>query len=222
MLGRGFLGEDDVSHHASIRRAVAALVSAFGVIVAALVMSPQAAAKWAAAEPCVSPSGLTLKQQYGYSVAVVSSSCTEIPVGQRWAVSIPWIVASSYEQKPSGFATDYATPLDDIRGKLKSIEYTVDAGSAHQANRSFPGDNKIWTGQLPSAPGQQAINTVSLGSLDPLPVGTHTAEVSWNFAGPHCDGFSADQGTSCLPAGETLVKRVSFTVVDPHASGGQT
>jgi hypothetical protein len=133
-------------------------------------------------------------------------------------VSIPWIVASKYEQKPSGFATDFATPLDDYRGKLQNVEYTVDAGSAYQANRSFPGDNKLWTGQLPSAPGQQAVNTVGLGSLDPLPVGTHTAEVTWKLSAPHCDGFSADQATSCLPAGETLVKRVTFTVVDPHAN----
>ena len=210
-----------MSLHVDNRNTLAALICAVGLTAGALVMSPQAGAKWAAAEPCVSPNGLTLKQQYGYSVAVVASNCTEIPVGQRWAVSIPWIVASSFEQKPSGFATDYAKPLDDIRGKLKSIEYTVDAGSAYQANRSFPGDNKLWTGYLPSAPGQQAINTVSVGSLDPLPIGTHTAEVSWKLAAPHCDGFSADQGTSCLPQGETVVKRITFTVIDPYAQGDQ-
>lgn len=210
-----------MSLRANNRSALAALVCAVGLAAAALVASPQAGAKWAAAEPCEAPNGLTLKQQYGYSVAVVTSNCTEIPVGERWAVSIPWIMASSFEQKPSGFATDYATPVDDIRGKLKGIEYTVDAGSAYQANRSFPGENKLWTGYLPSAPGQQAINTVTVGSLDPLPLGTHTAEVSWNLAAPHCDGFSADQGTSCLPQGETVVKRVTFTVVDPHSQTDQ-
>lgn len=207
-----------MSFHAGNRTLAAALVSATALTVAALVMSPQAAAKWAPAEPCVSSNGLTLKQQYGYSVAVITSDCTQIPVGQKWAVSVPWIVASSLEQKPSGFATDFATSLDDFRGKLQSIEYTVDAGSAYQANRSFPGDNKLWTGQLPSAPGQQAVNTVGLGSLDPLPIGTHTVQVTWNLTGPHCDGFVADQGTSCLPQGQTLVKRVTFTVVDPHSN----
>jgi len=157
-------------------RLLAALISAV-LITAAAVMSPQAAAKWAPAEPCASSNGLSLKQQYGYSVAVVTSNCTEIPVGERWAVSVPWILASMYEQKPAGFVTDHATPLDDFRGKLKAIEYTVDAGTAYQTNRSFPGDNKLWTGQLPSAPGQQAINTVGLGSLDPLPLGTHVEAV---------------------------------------------
>lgn len=197
------------------------LVATVGLSIAILAVSPSAAAKWAPAEPCVSPSGLTLKQQYGYSVAVVTPTCTEVPVGEKWAVSIPWIVASSYEQKPSGFTTDYSTPADDFRAKLKSIEYTVDGGSGQEANRSFPGDNKIWSGQLPSAPGQQAFNTVGLGSIDPLPVGTHTVAVSWSLSGPHCDGFSADQGTSCLPQGETMVKRITFTVVDPHADSGQ-
>ena len=204
------------------RAVLAALVSTVGLSAAALAMSPPAAAKWAAAEPCVSPDGLTLTQRYGYSASVVSSDCTQIPVGDNWAVSIPWIVASSFEQRPSGFTTDHATPLDDFRKKLQSIEYTVDAGTAQQANRSFPGDNKIWTGQLPSAPHQQAINTVGLGSIDPLPLGTHTVEVSWKLSGPHCDGFTADQGTSCLPQGETVVKRITFTVVDPHAGAGQS
>jgi hypothetical protein len=218
----GVLGEDELSLRAGNHAVLPALISAVGLSVAALAASPPAAAKWPAAEPCVSPSGLTLQQEYGYSAVVVSSDCTQIPVGQKWAASIPWIVASRFEQKPSGFTTDYATPVDDFRGKLESIEYTVDAGTAQQANRSFPGDNKIWTGQLPSAPGQQAINTVGLGSIDPLPLGAHTVDVSWKLTAPHCDGFSADQGTSCLPQGETLVKRITFTVVDPHASNGQT
>jgi hypothetical protein len=215
----GVLGEDDVSHRSGNRRVMSALLSAVILLSAGLILSPTADAKWAAAEPCVS-NGLTLKQQYGYSVAVVTSDCTQIPAGERWAASVPWIMASRFEQKPSGFATGYATPVDDFRGKLHSIEYVVDAGSAYQTNRGFPADNKIWTGQLPSAPGLQAINTVGLGSIDPLPVGTHTVDVSWNLSAPHCDGFSADQGTSCLPQGETLVKRITFKVVAPNQQNG--
>jgi hypothetical protein len=63
---------------------------------------------------------------------------------------------SRFEQKPSGFATDYATPVDDFRGKLKSIAYVVDPGTAYQSNRSFPGDNKIWEREMPTAPGLPA------------------------------------------------------------------
>jgi hypothetical protein len=209
-----------MSHRAKVRLLWAALLSAVVLSSTAVILSPSAAAKWAGDEPCVSSSGMTLKQQYGYSVAVVTSDCTEVPAGQRWAASVPWIMDSRFEQQPSGFSTDRSTPLDDFRGKLKSVEYVVDAGSAYQSNRSFPGDNKIWTGQLPSAPGVPAINTVGLGSLDPLPVGTHTVDVSWNLSAPHCDGFTADQGTSCLPQGKTLVKRITFKVVDPYLDKG--
>jgi hypothetical protein len=163
---------------------------------------------------------MTLKQQYGYSVAVITSNCTEVPAGQRWAASVPWVMDSRFEQKPSGFATDFGTPLDDFRAKLASIEYLVDAGSAYQSNRSFPGDNNLWVGQLPTAPGLPAVNTVTLGALDPLPVGTHTVDVSWKLSAPHCDGFTSDQGSSCLPQGDTLVKRITFKVVDPQAVKG--
>jgi hypothetical protein len=209
-----------MSDRASIRWLWPALLSAVVLSSTAVILSPSAAAKWPGAEPCVSASGAPLKQQYGYSAAVITSNCTEVPAGEKWAASVPWVMDSRFEQKPSGFTTDYSTPIDDFRGKLRSIEYVVDAGSAYQTNRSFPGDNKIWTGQLPTAPGLPAINTVGLGSLDPLPVGTHTVDVSWNLSAPHCDGFTADQGSSCLPQGETLVKRITFKVVDPHANNG--
>ncbi|OBB05121.1 hypothetical protein A5662_10885 [Mycobacteriaceae bacterium 1482268.1] len=210
-----------MSHRAISRTLWSALPAIAALVSTALVVSPPAAAKWPAAEPCVS-NGRTLKQQYGYSVAVLTSACTQVPADEKWAVSIPWTMANSYEHKPPGFVTDFATPLDDFRGALQSIEYVVDAGTAYQSNRSFPGDNKIWTGQLPSAPGIQAVNTVGLGSLDPLPIGSHTVDVSWKLWTPHCDGFSADQGTSCLPKGETVVKHIAFTVVDPHSPGAQS
>ncbi len=199
-----------------------ALIAASGLSVAALGVSPAASARWGGAEPCVLSNGKTLKQEYGYSVAVVTSSCAEVRAGERWAVSVPWVMDRFFEQKPSGFATDYATPVDDFRGKLKSIAYVVDPGTAYQSNRSFPGDNKIWEHEMPTARGLPAVDTVSLGSLDPLPIGTHTVEVSWKFSAPVCDGFSADQGTSCLPQGDILVKRITFRVVDPYTNGPQS
>jgi hypothetical protein len=211
-----------MSHRALVRWLCPALLSAVMLSSTAVILSPSASAKWSGAEPCVSASGVPLKQQYGYSAAVITSNCTEVPAGEKWAASVPWVMDSRFEQKPSGFTTDYSTPVDDFRGKLRSVEYVVDAGSAYQTNRSFPGDNKIWTGQLPSAPGMQAINTVGLGSLDSLPVGAHTVDVLWTLSAPHCDGFTADQGTSCLPQGRTLVKRITFRVVDPHAGGTQS
>ncbi|RDH75203.1 hypothetical protein DVS77_27905 [Mycolicibacterium moriokaense] len=209
------MGEDDVSDRAVNRGLFRSLIVAAGLS-SALILSPPAAAKWPAAEPCVSSDGLTLRQQYGYSAAVITSDCTQVQAGERWAVSVPWIMDSRFEQKPPGFVTDYASPLDDFRGRLQSIDVVVDAGSAYQSNRSYPGDNKIWVGELPTAPGLPAVDSVGLGSLDPLPVGRHAVEVYWNLRAPVCDGFTADQATSCLPAGKTLVKRIGFTVVAPH------
>src|SRR3954447_24804095 len=166
------MGRTTMSFGAKIRWWGPALLSAVLFSATAVMLSPTASAKWSGTEPCVSAGGMTLKQQYGYSAAVITSNCTEAPAGQRGEAPGPPITDSRFEQKPSGFTTDFGTPLDDFRGKLASIEYVVDAGSAYQSNRSFPGDNSLWVGQLPTAPGLPAVNTVSLGSLDPLPVGT--------------------------------------------------
>src|SRR5690349_2271855 len=193
-----------------------ALLLPLAAVTAALSLCPTAAAKWGSSEPCVEPNGMTLKQQYGYSVAIVTPACTQIPAGQRWAPSVPWDMDTRFEQMPAGFQTDYATPVDDLRGKLQSIDVVVDPGSAYQTNRSYPADNKIWAGELPDAPGLPAVDTVDLEAMDPLPIGQHSVAVYWNFAAQHCDGFTASQSTSCLPAGKTLVKQISFSVVDPH------
>jgi hypothetical protein len=203
-----------MSKHASIRLR-AAMVSAVGLSLAALVVSPSAAAKWGSSEPCVEPNGMTLKQQYGYSVAIVTPACTQVNVGERWAPSAPWVMDARFEQMPSGFTTDFATPVDDLRGKLKSIDVVVDPGTGYQTNRSYPADNKIWAGSLPDAAGLPAVDSSNLGALDPLPLGQHSVAVYWNLTGQHCDGFPQ---SNCLPAGRTLVKQISFTVVDPHAA----
>src|SRR3954465_6506411 len=76
--GRGFLGEDDVSHHRAYNRILwPALSATIAVFAAALAFSPAAAAKWAGAEPCMSPNGLTLEQRYSYSFAIVTPECNE-------------------------------------------------------------------------------------------------------------------------------------------------
>ena len=107
--------------------------------------------------------------------------------------------------------------MDDLRGKLKSIDVVVDAGSAYQSNRSYPGDNKIWAGEHQDGPGLPAFNSSTLGSLDPLPLGQHTVAVYWNFSAPHCDGFTTSQGDELPARWQDMVKQLSFKVVDPYA-----
>jgi hypothetical protein len=209
-----------MSQQASMRSLWSAPLLAAALAVAAVILSPTADAKWGGSEPCVEPNGMTLKQEYGYSVAIITPSCTQLRVGERWAPSVPWVMDSRFEQMPSGFQTDYGTPVDDLRGKFKSIDVVVDPGSPYQSDHSYPADNKIWEGELPDAPGLPAVDSADLGSLDPLPVGQHSVAVYWSFSAPHCDGFTASQGTSCLPAGKTLVKQISFNVV-PAAQPNQ-
>jgi hypothetical protein len=205
-----------MSDRATIQRLCVALLCGVGLPVAALLCSPSAHAKWGSDQPCVGPTGLTLEQQYGYSIAVVTPKCNQIQAGKRWGASATWIVDTRFEKMPQGFTTDYGTPLDDLRSKMTTIEYVVDGGSPYGYNKAFSNDAKLWVGELPDAPGLPAINTVSLGPLDPLPVGPHSIAVYWTFDKQHCDGFTASQGASCLPAGRTLVKQINFTVVDPY------
>src|SRR6185436_6527586 len=111
-----------MSQQASMRSLWSAPLLAAALAVAAVILSPTADAKWGSSEPCVEPNGMTLKQQYGYSVAIVTPACTQIPAGQRWAPSVPWDMDTRFEQMPAGFHTDYGTPIDDLRGKLQSID----------------------------------------------------------------------------------------------------
>ena len=163
----------------------------------------------------VASNGSTLNQLYGYSVSIITPDCNRVGAAERWSPSVPWIMNARFEQIPQGFVTDWATPLDDFRGKLKRIQYVVDPGSPYQSNHGLSNDAKLWVGVLPDAAGLPAVNTATLGALDALPVGQHVVDVYWDFAAPHCDGFSTDQATSCLPQGETLVRRISFEVVAP-------
>lgn len=203
-------------HRANTRRLWPTLFTTVVLFSAALIVSPSAGAKFGGNEPCVASNGLTLNQIYGYSVAVISPGCNEVAAAKRWTPSVPWIMNTSFEQMPSGFATDLATPVDDLRNKLRSVELVVDPGSPYQSNRSFPSDAKLWVGQLPEAAGFPAVNSANLGALDPLPVGRHAVAVYWNFKAPHCDGFTTSQATSCLPEGKTLVRQISFEVVAPQ------
>ncbi|MGH3675512.1 MAG: hypothetical protein ACRDU5_07190 [Mycobacterium sp.] len=198
------------------RRLWFALLSAAVLSATALVLSPSAAAKFGGNEPCVASNGMTLDQVYRPQVSIISPDCNQLTAGKRWSPSVPWIMNKSFEQVPSGFATDWATPLDDFRGKLKKVEYVIDPGSPYKSNHSFPND-VLWVGQVPEAVGFPAVNTVSShGALAPLPPGPHVVDVYWDLAAPHCDGFTTDQAASCLPAGETLVRQMTFDVVAPE------
>jgi hypothetical protein len=138
-----------MSLRATTHRLWTALLFTVVLTSAALVLSPSAVARWGGEEPCVSSNGLTLKQQYGYSVAIVTRDRPQIRAAERWAPSAPWIMNTRFEQMPSGFVTDFSTPLDDIRGKLQTVEYVVDAGSPYQFNNRSPATTRSgWVSSL--------------------------------------------------------------------------
>jgi hypothetical protein len=195
---------------AGIRRLGAAMFSVIAVFSAALIFSPSAMARFGSNEPCTASDGQSLQLVYRIPETVVTPACTQVRAGQRWAPSVPWIVNNSFASVPSGFTSNWATPIEDFRGKLQSVEYFIDGAK----NLSFPSSNRLWVYELPEAPGLPAANTVSLGPLDPLPVGQHSVDVYWTLSAQHCDGFSASSG-SCLPAGKQLVRSISFQVVKP-------
>jgi hypothetical protein len=122
-----------------------------------------------------------------------------------------------FETVPPGFSTDSATPLDDLRSKLRSVTYRVDPDfEALAYERSFPVGNRLWTGHLPEAPGQPAgllaVNTLNVALLDPLSAGRHDVEIYWNLVAPFCDGLADYEAANCLPAGQTLIRRMRFYV----------
>jgi hypothetical protein len=183
----------------------------------ALVLSPAATSMVGDTEPCIASNGQNLNSAYGISSPIVSPDCNHIRAGRRWSPSAPLVMNTSFDTVPAGFSTDSARPLDDLRSKLMSVTYRVDPDVEPLAyERSYPVGNRLWTGQLPEAPGQRAglpaANTLNVAMLDPLPAGRHYVEVYWNLSAPFCDGLAANETANCLPAGETLVRRMHFYV----------
>lgn len=192
-----------------------ALVSAVVLFSVVLICSPSAVAKFDGYEPCVASNGLTLKLLYRVPASIITPVCNQVRSGERWSPSVPWIMNTSFDRVPQGFATNWGTPLDDFRGKLKAVQYVVDPGSSRSFNLLFPTDG-LWVGELSEAAGLPAVNSVGIGLLNPLPIGQHAVDVYWDFDAQHCDGFATNPAASCLPAGETLVRHVTFNVVAPQ------
>ena len=200
-------------YRADTHRLGGALLCSIVLFAAALVLSPSAAARFGSNEPCTTSDGQPLRLVYRIPETIVTPACNQVRVKERWAPSVPWIMNTSFAAVPSGFASVWATPVEDFRGKLKAVEYVIDPGSSYAKNLSFPANNRLWVYELPDAPGLPAANSVSLGALDALTPGQHSVAIYWTLDAQHCDGFAANASANCLPAGKTLVRQISFQVV---------
>lgn len=162
---------------------------------------------------CISPSGDDLNAFYGVSEQIVAPFCTQVGSGERWTVTVRWFMNETFEVVPEGFAPAGATPLEDFIAKFSAVRYVVDPGTKHEKTYVFANDGNLWTGVLGGSP---LVNTITLGSLDPLPVGTHVVETHWVFSTMHCDGLGEViapylEGGNCL-LGEDTVSRLEFEV----------
>jgi hypothetical protein len=163
---------------------------------------------------CILPSGVDLNEFYGVSAQIVNIICGgEAGAGEQWTVSIPWLMNDTFKHVPKGFVPAGDTPLEDLLAKFVGVTYVVDPGTAQEQTHAFPNDGGLWTGILEGLP---AVNTITLGTLAPLAVGAHVVEAYWVFSALHCDGLAAVLDENCLPAGETLFRRIVVQVTPGH------
>jgi hypothetical protein len=155
----------------------------------------------AAENHCIAPTGADLNIRYGISTQIVTPFCTQVDSGETWTTpgGAPWFVNTSFATVPEGFVAVGATPLEDFLAKLTGANVVVDAGTSEEKTYLFPKSDKLWMGNLGGFP---AVQTVTLTTLKPLSVGTHTVQLYWVFSALHCDGFGNLVQDNCLGPGE--------------------
>jgi hypothetical protein len=163
---------------------------------------------------CISPTGVDLNERYALSIQIVAPFCPEIGSGQQWTTVALWVMGTSFETVPEGFVAAGATPLEDFLARFVGATFVVDPGTAQERAYPFANDGNLWTGNLD---GLDAVNTVTLGALHPLPVGEHVVVVSWTLSGLHRDGLGDVPAENCLPAGEFVFSEATFEVTLGHA-----
>jgi hypothetical protein len=174
----------------------------------------------ASAEPtrenhCIAPSGTDLNELFGVSEQIVapgSASCTEVGSGESFRPSVmPWFVNHTFEVVPDGFVAAGATPTEDFVAKFAAVKYVIDPGTKRAQTYRFPNRGNVWTGDFH---GFALVNPLTLGTIRPQLVGSHSVETYWIFTAMHCDGFgdATGPGGNCFPAGATQLPTMQFTV----------
>jgi hypothetical protein len=106
----------------------------------------------------------------GVPEAVVAPFCTEIGSGQRWRVSQGWVMGLTFKKVPKGFEPAGATPLEDFIAKFIGVKLVVDPGTAQEQTYVFTNADDV--GMI-AENGFDVVNTVTMGTLEPLSVGRH-------------------------------------------------
>jgi hypothetical protein len=190
-------------------RLAAVVAVVLASLAGSIVGSPGASAK-PKGDHCVSPNGVDLNEVYGVPGPIVAPFCTEIDGHARWTVTALWVVAHEFESVPAEFVPAGDTPLDDFVAKFAGVRYVVDAFSSHPKSFTFTNVDDLFADDVLGNP---VANTITLGTLNPLPKGEHTVALYWTMSALHCDGFEANVQDNCLPAGESLFEAFAFEVV---------
>jgi hypothetical protein len=184
------------------------LVAVLGLGVSGVAAGPKAVT------PCITPTSVNINERWGITDAVVAPFCTQINSGRRWVPSNAWFMNAFFEVVPSGFVPAGATPVKDFVAKFVGVKYVVDAGTNKEKTYVFPSDESL--GILLNVEGFDVVNTITLGSLKPLNVGTHTVDSYFIFNAMHCDGLGDVITDNCFVAGENGFGSVEFTVTAGH------
>jgi hypothetical protein len=173
---------------------------------------------------CTTPFGLDLNATYGISAQIVTGFCHEVGSGERWISSgAPWFVNDTFESVPTpeeGFVPAGDTPVEDFIAKFTALKLVIDAGTRQEKTVVFPNDGNVFTGPATLFPGNPEewalVIPITLGTVQPLPVGDHVVDVYWVFGDVHCDGVAANIVENCFPEGETQYVTVAFEVTPGH------
>ncbi len=137
---------------------------------------------------CIAPSGTELPNEfYDVSEPIVAPFCTQVPSGDWWAVTSLWSMSHTFEVVAPGFVPAGDTPLEDLVAKFRAVRYVIDPGTGRGEDRRLPEPPR--TVRRHRRRRDPIANSITLGTLKPLPVGAHVVDVYWVLRGMHCDGF---------------------------------
>jgi hypothetical protein len=162
---------------------------------------------------CITPAGRDLNEFYGITAQIVAPFCNQVGSGERWVNAIGWTMAHAFDVVPTGFASAWATPLEDFVAKFAAVKYVIDPGTRRERTVVLRNGDDLFVGE---DEGLVLVSAGTLGTVHPLPVGEHTADVYWVFNETHCDGLGDVFEENCFPAGETLNVGLAFEVTPGH------
>ena len=199
---------------------------------------------------CISDNGTDVQRYFGIegsdviwpNIQGISPPCLTVVQGRTFYRAHGWIAQLPERAVyPEGYEPGFRVPMLDFLSKLTEARYVIsDSDGRVEITRTVRrpallahahlgrfGDLFVApdTTLVPGvtiegrAPEWTTLEPFGSGSLD---AGEHTIEIYWTLTEQHCDGFAPDRANNCLPAGQSLTTRTTFTVVGGSASTGRT